>query len=85
MAHLLIDYLANLKKLTIIDLNLVKSVDLVNELPAYLVIAASSVDSMTMFVIIGSNCYYVDLMNFIDPTSKLSFKNYFLYIINNYP
>lgn len=54
-AHLHNDYLASLKKLTIIDLNLVKSVDLVNELPAYLVIAASSVDSITILTIRGNN------------------------------
>lgn len=68
-------YFANLKKLTIIDLNFYKSVVLVKELPAYLVIAASSVESMIMFTIIGKMCYYVNLINFLDPTSTQSFKN----------
>lgn len=68
--------LASLKKLTIIDLNFSKSAVFVNELPAYLVIAASSVESMTMLTITGKSVYYVSLMNFGDACSKQSLRNY---------
>ena len=65
------------------DLNFSKSVDLVNELPAYFVIACSSVESMTILVMIGSRSYDVDLMNCLEPASKQSFRNY-QFIKNTY-
>ncbi len=68
--------LASLKKLTIIDLNFSKSVDLVNELPAYLVMACSSVESMAILVMTGRRSSEVDLMNYLEPASKQSLRNY---------
>lgn len=68
--------LASLKKLTMMDLNFSRSAALVNELPAYFVIAASSVESMTMLTITGNIVSSVALMNFGDACSKQSLRNF---------